>query len=107
VKIAQLAMTFRDCALLWYMKYQTTTPVGQTRTLADVRQALLKEFQKPKSESQCITELKEIKQIVNESVWDYDQRFKILKDRLTFQIPDEQHREWFIAGLLFRIYTSL
>jgi hypothetical protein len=106
VNIVQLEMTFRDRALLWYMKYQTTTPVGQTRTLAEVRQALLKEFQKPKSESQCITELKEIKQIVNESVWDYDQRFKILKDRLTFQIPDEQHREWFIAGF-FRIYASL
>jgi hypothetical protein len=71
--------------------------------LAEVRQALLKEFQKPKSQSQCITELKEIKQIVNESVWDYNQRFKILKDRLTFQIPDEQHREWFIVGLLSHI----
>jgi hypothetical protein len=44
--------------------------------------------------------MKEIKQIVNESVWDYDQRFKILKDRVKFHIPDEQHREWFIAGLL-------
>jgi hypothetical protein len=106
-KIVQLEMTFRDHALLWYMKYQTTTPAGQTRTLADVRQALLKEFQKPKSESQCITEMKEIKKIVNESVWDYDQRFKILKDRLTFQIPDEQHREWFIAGLLSHIRFPL
>jgi hypothetical protein len=94
-------------ALLWYMKYQNTTPMGQTRTLEDVRQALLKEFQKPKSESQCITELKEIKKIVNESVWDYDQRFKILKDRLTFHIPDEQHREWFIVGLFPHICFPL
>jgi hypothetical protein len=31
-------------------------------------------------------------------VWDYDQRFNILLDRLTFQIQDVQHREWFIAG---------
>jgi hypothetical protein len=107
VKIVQLEMTFRDHALLWYMKYHNTTPVGQTRTLAEVRQALLKEFQKPKSQSQCITELKEIKKIVNESVWDYDQRFKILKDRLTFQIPDEQHREWFIAGLFPHICFPL
>jgi len=44
--------------------------------------------------------MKEIKQIVNESVWDYDQMFKILKDWLTFQILDEQHGQWFIAGLL-------
>jgi hypothetical protein len=49
------------------------------RTLAEVRQALLKEFQNPKSQSQCITELKDINQILNESVWEFDQRFKILK----------------------------
>jgi hypothetical protein len=33
-------------------------------------------------------------------MWDYDQRFKVLLDRLTFQIEDMQHREWFIMGLL-------
>jgi hypothetical protein len=32
-KIVQLAMTFRGHALLWYMKYQTTTLVRQSRTL--------------------------------------------------------------------------
>jgi hypothetical protein len=40
------------------MKYHTTTPVGLTRTLTEVRQDLLKEFYKPKFESQCITEIK-------------------------------------------------
>jgi uncharacterized protein len=62
-KIAQLEMTFKDHTLLWYMKYQSIAPMGQARTLVDIRQALLKEFQKPKSESQCITKLKEIKQL--------------------------------------------
>jgi hypothetical protein len=107
VNFAQLAMNLRDCALLWYMKYHNTTLVGLTKKLAKVRQALLKEFQKPKSQLQCIAELKEIKQIVNEALWDYDQRFKILKDRLTFWIPNEQHREWFIARLLSHIRCPL
>jgi hypothetical protein len=49
VKIAQLETTFRECAQLWYMKYQNTTPAGQTRTWVDEIQALLKEFVKPKS----------------------------------------------------------
>jgi hypothetical protein len=40
-------------------------------------------------------------------MWDYDQQFKILLDRLTFQIQDVQHREWFIAGLLPHIHISL
>jgi hypothetical protein len=35
--IAQLETTFREHALLWYMKYRSTAPVGQTRTLADIR----------------------------------------------------------------------
>jgi hypothetical protein len=28
-------------------------------------------------------------------MWDYDQRFNIMLDRLTFQIQDIQQREWF------------
>jgi hypothetical protein len=54
----QFVMTFRDHSLLWYMKYQATTPAKQDKTLVDIRKALLKEFQKLKFESQCITKLK-------------------------------------------------
>jgi hypothetical protein len=107
MKIAQLETTFRGHALVWYMKLQSTTPTGQARTLAEIRQALLKEFKKPKSESQYITKLKEIKQVQIESVWDFDQRFKDLMGRLNFQIPDQQHQEWFIAGLLPHIHRPL
>jgi hypothetical protein len=106
-KITQLVMTFKDRALLWYMKYESIAHVGQDRTLVDIRKALLKEFQKPKSKSQCITKLKEIKQLQNESIWDFDQRFKILMDQLTFHIIDEQHREWFIVGFLPHIHFPL
>jgi hypothetical protein len=45
--------------------------------------------------------------VQNETVWDYDQRFKDVMGRLTFHIPDEQHREWFIAGLLPHIHCPL
>jgi hypothetical protein len=107
VKIAQLATTFRGRALVWYMKLQSIMPTGQARTLAEIKKALLKEFKNPKSESQYITELKEIKQVQTESVWDFDQRFKDVMGRLTFQIPDQQHQEWFIAGLLPHIRRPL
>jgi hypothetical protein len=53
--IVQLETMFRGRALVWYMKLQSTTPTGQARTLAEIRQALLKEFKKSKSESQYIT----------------------------------------------------
>jgi hypothetical protein len=72
-----------------------------------VKQALLKSFQRPKSESQCVTEMKEINKIVNESVWDFDKIFKVLKDRLSFYIPYGKHREWFIVGLLPHIHYPL
>jgi hypothetical protein len=52
-------------------------------------------------------ELKEIKEKVVEPVWEFDQRFKALTCQLTFQIPNEQNKEWFIAALLPHIRTPL
>jgi hypothetical protein len=52
-------------------------------------------------------EMKEIKTIENELVWDYEQRFEILKYWITFHIPDEQQKEWFIAHLLSHIRCPL
>jgi hypothetical protein len=82
---------------MWYMKYKETASMGHTRFLTKTKRDLLKDFQKNKSESQCITKIKDIKKQLGDNVWDYDQQFKILLNRLTFQIKYVQHREWFIA----------
>jgi hypothetical protein len=68
---------------------------------------LIAEFKKPKSKSQCITELKEIKQKVVEPMWELNQRFKTLTGRLIFQIPNEQNKEWFIVALLPHIRVPM
>jgi hypothetical protein len=68
---------------------------------------LIVEFKKSKLELQCITELKEIKQKVVEPVWEFDQRFKTLTGHLSFHIPDEQNKEWFIVSLLPHIKVPL
>jgi hypothetical protein len=107
VKIMQLETTFKGHALVWYMELYSTMPIVKSKTLQKIRQTLLKEFNKPKFESQYITELKEIKHVQTKSVWDYDQCFKDLMGRLTFQILDQQHQEWFIAVLLPHIPKSL
>ena len=65
------------------------------------------EFRKPKLESQCITEIKEIKQAPAETMWDFDQRFKTPMAKLIFQMSDVQHKEWFIAALLPHIRGPL
>ena len=61
------------------------------------------EFRKLKFESQCITNIKEIKQLLKKSICDFDQRFKILMAKVSFQMLDAQHKEWFIVALLLHI----
>jgi hypothetical protein len=107
VKIVNMTIIFRGYALGWCMNMQNTKPTGQARTLVEIRQALLKYFKKPKSKSQYIIEIKEIKQVQTKSVWDFDQRFKDIMGRLNFQIHDQQHREWFIGGILPHIRRPL
>ena len=68
---------------------------------------MIAKFKKPKLESQCIIELKDIKQKPNESVWEFDQKFKTLLSQVSFDIDAQQHREWFIATLLPYIRLSL
>jgi hypothetical protein len=82
----------------WYMKF--IQGVFQPKPLNEIKTTLIAEFKKLKSESQCMTELKEIKQKVAEPVWEFDQRFKTLTGQLSFQIPYEKNKEWFIAALL-------
>jgi hypothetical protein len=81
--------------------------LAQPKPLNEINNVLIAEFKKTKSESQCIIELKEIKQKVAEPVWEFNQRFKTLTGRMTFQIPSEKNKEWFIATLLPHIRVPL
>lgn len=87
IKMAQLTTTLRDRALNRFMKYSN----GKNRTLAQVRTALISEFTKPKSESRCIIEIKEIKLKLIKIVWEFDQKFKTLLDQVSFDIASQQH----------------
>ena len=93
-------MTLRGRALDWYMKF-FIVPVGVVpKTLNEIQLRLIDEFKKPKSESQCITEIKEVKKLSTEFVWDFDHRFKMLMAKVNFQMSDVKHKEWFIVALL-------
>jgi hypothetical protein len=82
IKMARFATTFRDRVLTWFMKYSS----GKARTLVHVRAALINEFKKPKLESQCFTNLKDIKKKLTKNVWEFDQKFKTLLDQVSFEI---------------------
>ena len=105
IKRAQLTTTFRDRALTWFIKFSSSAQ--QPRTIKEIKDELKKEFKNPKSESQCIAELKEIKQMPHESVWDFDQRFKTLLGQVNFEFPTQHHQEWFVATLLSHIRLPL
>jgi hypothetical protein len=81
--------------------------LAQPKPLNEIKNTLMAEFKKPKSKSQCITYLKEIKKKVDEPVWEFDQRFKTITGRLNFKIPNEKNEEWFIAALLPHIRVPL
>ena len=66
------------------MKFYVVSLGAPQKTLEEIRVAMISKFKKPKSESQCITEIKEIKQALAESVWDFDQRFKTLMAKVSF-----------------------
>ena len=102
-----MAATLRGHALDWFMKF-VQVPIGDPmKTLDEVRKVLIEEFRKPKYEAQYITELKEINHYPNEIVWDFDQRFNMLMERVSFEMRDIQHKEWFIMVLLSHIRLSL
>ena len=75
--------------------------------LDEIQIGLFEEFKKSNSEAQYITELKEIKQFPNETIWDFYQLFKTLMAQVSFQMSDVQHKEWFIAALVPHIRQPL
>jgi hypothetical protein len=76
VKRNQFSTTLKDPVMSCYMKL--VHGISQPKLLNEIKSMLVAELKKPKSESQCITELKEIKQKAVELVWEFDQRFKTL-----------------------------
>lgn len=52
-------------------------------------------------------EVKINKKWSTESIWEFDQRFKILLDQVSFKIPPQQHNECFIVVLLPHISFPL
>jgi hypothetical protein len=106
-KLMQLAITLRDHALDWYMSLDTNSAPGMTGTLEDIKKLLINEFQKPISEDQYMNEMIEIRHKLGESVWDIDQRFKILKGKLKYLMTEMQHRHLFVNSLLPHIKYPL
>lgn len=44
-----MATQTKDDSTTWYIQYKTSTPVGQTRSLHEIKRDFWREFQMPKS----------------------------------------------------------
>ena len=97
----------RGRVLDWYMKFSIVLAGVVPKTLNEIWLGLIDEFINPKYESQCITKIKEIKQLPTESVWDFQKKVKTLMAKVSFQMSDLQHKEWFMSTLLPHIQTLL
>jgi hypothetical protein len=60
-KLAQLAITLRDCALDWYMSLVANSLLGTTRMIGDIKKLLINEFQKLILEDQYMNKMIEIR----------------------------------------------
>ena len=89
------------------MKFCVTPAGTPQKTLEEIQATMISNFKRSKLESQYITKIKEIKQALAETVWDFDQRFKTLMAKVSFQMSDVQHKEWFINTLPLHIRGPL
>ena len=107
IKKGQLETNIWGHVLDWYMKF-IQVPIGTpAKTLDEVKRGMIEELWKTKFEAQYITELREIKKFINEIVLEFDQIFKTLMARFSFNMSDVQHKEWFIATLVPHIWKPL
>ena len=86
VKKVKLETTLLGHALYLFMKFVQVPMGAPAKKLHEIRKRLIEEFRKPKSKVQYITELKEIKQHPNETVWVFYQIFKTLIARVSFVV---------------------
>jgi hypothetical protein len=60
-KVSQVAITFRNHALDWFMILVVNIPQGSPKSITDARKTLDNKFQQPSSEDQYMNDMIEIK----------------------------------------------
>jgi hypothetical protein len=82
------------------MSLDVNSPQGAPKIVAEVKQMLVNEFQKPSSQDKYMNEMIKIRKKPSDYVWEIDQRFKHLKGKLKHSITDMKHRQLFVNSLL-------
>jgi len=72
------------------MSLLVNNPQGAPTIVKDVKKALTNELWRPSSEYHYTNEMIEIRQNPRDSVWEIDQKFKRLKNKLKYPTIDMQ-----------------
>lgn len=96
IKKATLVSVLQDRALTWYIKHSNDHP---NAGIAEIQNALNREFSQPKSKTQSIIGFKEIAMVPGETPWDLDHRLKSTIRKANMTLTDAQHRAWLVASL--------
>ncbi len=90
--------------LTWYIKHSNDHP---NTGIAEIQNALNREFSWPKSEIQSIIGFKEIVMLPGVTPWYLDQWIKSTIRETNMTLTDSQHRACFVASLTPHLRTML
>jgi hypothetical protein len=102
-QMAQFGAALRARALTWFMNYTD----NQQCSKEDIKKIFLKFFKTQDNSHLEAQKLKEIKQNLGETVWEYDKRFKYLLSQIPYAIDEKLLVQWYVAGLLQKIIIPL
>jgi len=104
IKKATLVSALQDHALTWYIKHSSDHPNAR---IAEIKDALNKEFSQPKLETQSIMGFKETAMPLGETLWDLDQHLKCMILEANMTLSEEQHHAYFVASLTPHLRMAL
>ena len=104
IKKATLVSALQDRALMRYIKHSNDNP---DTAIADIQDALNKEFSRPKSKTQSIIGFKEITMLLGKTPWELDQRLKGMICEANVTLMDGHHCVWFVASLTPHLRTAM
>ena len=102
-KIAQFPGALRKRALTWYMNFTE----NQARTKDEIKTKFLGFFKTKNVAHLVAQKLKDIKEIPEETVCEYDKRYKDLLNQILYNIDSNLLVQWYIAGLLHHVRAPL
>lgn len=98
-KRVEFQTTLRGRSLRWYIQFVDSPAGGQPFNLDGIKRLFIAKLKLPQAEQQGLTKLRDTKQIVGKTAWEYMQRFKDAIAKLTHPIQEFHQKERYIHSV--------